>query len=297
MRHLDEIVNLLRSRFGTSLSTIPLVHGEESRAYRFSHRDREYVIRFNRSRGGFDKDAFVNFSFSSAAVPIPEIIEIGPFQKNGFFCISDCAAGVTLQDLSCEQLSASLIPTARVLQAIKESDISGTAGFGPFNATGVAPFASWRQYLRSIADPQLYDWNLVAKICPSVTMEPILETVIHLSDFCPETRHLVHGDFGSNNVLIEGDRITGVIDWSEALFGDPLYDIANIFFWRTWLMCMEDLATFYERTLLLDSHMRERLLCYQLQIGLRETYGRALTGDPNGTLWAASRTQGIRQSF
>jgi aminoglycoside phosphotransferase (APT) family kinase protein len=39
----------------------------------------------------------------------------------------------------------------------------------------------------------------------------------------------VHGDFGSNNVLADGEHITGVVDWSEAMIGDPLYDVANIF--------------------------------------------------------------------
>ncbi len=39
----------------------------------------------------------------------------------------------------------------------------------------------------------------------------------------------MHGDFGSNNVLADGTVTTGVIDWGEAMFGDPRYDIANIF--------------------------------------------------------------------
>jgi len=35
---------------------------------------------------------------------------------------------------------------------------------------------------------------------------------------------LVHYDFWENNVMIEGERITGLIDWERALWGDPLME-------------------------------------------------------------------------
>jgi aminoglycoside phosphotransferase (APT) family kinase protein len=37
---------------------------------------------------------------------------------------------------------------------------------------------------------------------------------------------VVHGDLLARNVLVEGDRISGVLDWGSACFGDPLYDAA-----------------------------------------------------------------------
>ncbi len=36
---------------------------------------------------------------------------------------------------------------------------------------------------------------------------------------------LIHGDFTLDNVLAQGDRITGVIDWGGATRGDPAWDI------------------------------------------------------------------------
>jgi hypothetical protein len=41
---------------------------------------------------------------------------------------------------------------------------------------------------------------------------------------------LLHGDLGSHNVLTDGDRLLGLIDWEDAVAGDPVYDIA---FWAT----------------------------------------------------------------
>ena len=37
---------------------------------------------------------------------------------------------------------------------------------------------------------------------------------------------LRHGDYQTNNVLFEGGRITGVVDWELAGLGDPLLDVA-----------------------------------------------------------------------
>lgn len=38
----------------------------------------------------------------------------------------------------------------------------------------------------------------------------------------------VHGDLQVDHVFVAGDEITGIIDWSEAGQGDPLYDLAAL---------------------------------------------------------------------
>jgi len=42
----------------------------------------------------------------------------------------------------------------------------------------------------------------------------------------PIPNTLIHGDFTIDNVMIDGDKIVGVIDWGGAAFGDPRYDLA-----------------------------------------------------------------------
>ncbi|WP_204070323.1 phosphotransferase family protein [Sphaerisporangium krabiense] len=42
----------------------------------------------------------------------------------------------------------------------------------------------------------------------------------------PWTPVFTHGDLQITHVFIDGDKITGVIDWSEASQGDALYDLA-----------------------------------------------------------------------
>ncbi|MEV6347109.1 aminoglycoside phosphotransferase family protein [Actinoplanes sp. NPDC051851] len=44
--------------------------------------------------------------------------------------------------------------------------------------------------------------------------------------FRPWTPVFMHGDLQITHVFTDGDEVTGVIDWSEAAPGDPLFDLA-----------------------------------------------------------------------
>ncbi len=41
--------------------------------------------------------------------------------------------------------------------------------------------------------------------------------------------HLLHGDFNPRHVYARGGHITGIIDWSDAVCGDPVYDLGRVF--------------------------------------------------------------------
>ncbi|RKE17504.1 phosphotransferase family protein [Streptomyces sp. TLI_171] len=43
----------------------------------------------------------------------------------------------------------------------------------------------------------------------------------------PWTPAFTHGDLQIAHLFVEGDQVTGIIDWSEAGSGDPLYDLAT----------------------------------------------------------------------
>jgi aminoglycoside phosphotransferase (APT) family kinase protein len=42
----------------------------------------------------------------------------------------------------------------------------------------------------------------------------------------PRTPVFTHGDLQADHVFVDGDQITGIIDWSEASRGDALFDLA-----------------------------------------------------------------------
>ncbi len=44
----------------------------------------------------------------------------------------------------------------------------------------------------------------------------------------PWTPVFTHGDLQAAHVFVDGDEVTGVVDWSEASRGDALYDLASL---------------------------------------------------------------------
>ena len=118
---------------------------------------------------------------------------------------------------------------------------------------------SWREFLSSIAEPAFYDWKSMAGVVDLDQVNRALECLLaDVATLSGTPRPHRTGDFGSNNVLTDGSRITGVLDWSEAMIGDGMYDVANILFWRTWLACMEQQAQYFECPRGMGQHRRRR---------------------------------------
>lgn len=266
--------------------------GEESQAFGIRLADEDLILRINHLAEDFQKEAFCYRHFTSASLPIPQILSIGEVDGHAY-CVSRRAAGKTLQDLSPAELPSVVAQVDEVMRAIAEAPLHGTEGFGRFDADGIGGHESWRGFLAAIADPKRYDWKGCEPAVDRRWVDRHLHQLGVLISRCPETRSLVHGDFGSNNVLTDYLAITGVIDWSEALFGDPLYDIANIFFWRPWLACMEAQARFFEEHRQDKVSDTQALRCYQLRIGLQQVFECAVTGETTDLQWAMARCDAI----
>ncbi len=94
---------------------------------------------------------------------------------------------------------------------------------------------------------------------------------------------LVHGDLTLHNVFWDGDKISGLTDWEDALSGDPVYDLANLatFFalknqyrWELFLHSYRQLAK-------LPSDFELRFWWYFLRISLAKTVHRNRFGYPD----------------
>jgi aminoglycoside phosphotransferase (APT) family kinase protein len=53
--------------------------------------------------------------------------------------------------------------------------------------------------------------------------------------FRPWTAAFTHGDLQIAHVFVDGDEVTGTIDWSEAGQGDALYDLATFVSLSKWI--------------------------------------------------------------
>lgn len=284
---IEQLTAAVVNHYGKIDHMEPVQDGMESFAFRLVISGKKYVLRVNHQAEGFEKDDFVQRHIAGRGLPVPEIEAIGLLENGIAWCLSALAPGVTLQDLPAAYLPVVTAPLAAVMQAMANSPMEKVTGFGPFNSRGEGQYDSWKAYLESICGEERYDWHTAGKRVPLKRIRLLQEHLLRAIEGIPEVRQLVHGDFGSNNVLTDGHVITGVIDWSEAMAGDSLYDTANIFFWRTWLNCMEQQARYFEA----QGIDKTRLDAYQLRIGLEEIYQTAVAGDMDDMDWALVRSE------
>jgi hygromycin-B 4-O-kinase len=266
-----------------------LVEGMESQAFRFRVDDRTYVLRINPSVRGFQKDLWAS-STLRGRVPVPRVLSLGSIDREHAYCIAEWVPGVTLEDLPVADAHGLVEEVASVWRLIAESDVSGIDGFGDFNPDGEAPARSWREVLEKTSEEAHHE---LAQPPVAAEAAGVLVAYTRLIDCCPEERGLIHGDFGSNNVLTKHERVTAVLDWDLAMVGDPLYDIANTYFWATYLPCMRVQASHFQRTLSQIDGYGERISCYALRIGLEEILENVRDGDAKMATWALERSREV----
>lgn len=258
-----------------------LLEGLESQAFRFRLGGDALVLRVNPSLRGFEKDRWADANVGRRA-PVPRVVALGRVHQGLAYCVSEWLPGTTLEHLPDAEVVPVVDAVRRVWSAIGETDASAIGGYGDFGADARAPAATWREVLHAT----LRHGDDLAAVPQAA---PLLETYGELIDRCPEEHGLIHGDFGSNNMLVHDGHVTGVVDWENAMAGDPLYDVANTYFWARHLSCMQLQAEHFERTLRDLPAYRERIDCYALRIGLEEVHEGLLAGNMPLAEWALGR--------
>ena len=287
------IEDFLSKKYQKEIKLQDVVSGMDSLVYSYNSGETEYIIRINSKIEGFKKDEYAYNNFRNEIIKIPKVIEYGSFFHD-YYCISKKIKGVTFQDTDENKIEKLLPDIFKIMEEINKFDIKNTTGYGVIDInTNNAFFKSWKDYLLDIFSNE-YNWNLIYQknyLDKSLLEEAIL-TFKSLLPSCKETRKLLHGDFGSNNVLVNNLKITGIIDWDLASYGDPLYEIANAYFWSTWLLCMQKTVEYYQK------HYNEQdnldlINCYQLHIGLKELYENTLNDNIKMCNWLQNRLKEI----
>lgn len=291
------IGELIRGQFGaTAEGVTPLDGGAFSRAFACTAAGRAYVVRLNALEQApeiFAKDAYAWRHFASAAVPIPRLIATG--QRAGVhYAISERVAGRRLEELSSAARRALLPATLDLLAAIGRVDVRASRGYGPWDGAGTGAFASWRAFLAEIienrAEGFYRDWHALFResFLEREVCERIYRHMLRLADACPEERALLHCDLHHDNLLTDGHRITGVIDWANACYGDPLYDVAWLGWWFD-KYGYRDGATLLRARHAAAPRFAERIACYECHFGLDDLRFYAKLGQREQYVWTRDR--------
>jgi aminoglycoside phosphotransferase len=153
-------------------------------------------------------------------------------------------------DLEVEAMAMAPIPTPEVLwrkpPVLALAALPGTAlgRLGEPSSASPAAWAAAGAAARMLHDAPLPPWSgltldaLASRLeaeCDLLTRNGILPTDLVTRNrrvaeaaLRPWARVFTHGDLQVDHVFIDDDKITGVVDWSEAGQGDPLYDLATL---------------------------------------------------------------------
>jgi hypothetical protein len=117
----------------------------------------------------------------------------------------------------------------------------------------------------------------------------IYEAMLGLCAEGSTERVLLHGDLGFTNLLADERGITAVLDWANAMYGDPLYDLAWLSYWPS---PVDWLGLWRARPgAAWDATVERRVLCAWCYITLIAMRFFALVGQPHGP-WARDHMLG-----
>jgi hygromycin-B 4-O-kinase len=268
----------LTERFGRDITDVErLGHGEWSTAYGYHDDGRDYVLRFGSYVDDFQRDRIAG-RFASVNLPIPKVIEIG--QVPGWhYAISERASGEFIDSLDETRMRELLPSLFAAFDAMREADLSGTAGYGGWDENEHAPFASWKDALLdvNIDHPgRVGGWRklLDESAVGGARFDEAYAALIELAEYAPADRHLIHSDLLNFNALVSGNRMSALFDWGCSLYGDFLYDIAWFNFWKPWFPAwagidfVAEAKRHYDAIGLDVPDFDERMRACEIQIGL-----------------------------
>jgi hygromycin-B 4-O-kinase len=283
---MTEILNqteaqaFINDHFGDRASEMTrLSGGDWSQAYALTVDGQQVVARFGVHGEDYKKDQIMA-KWSSEELPIPRVIELGQTER-GFFAVSERIQGDFLDKLDNQRMKTVFPSLFRVMDAIRDIDISNTEGYGNWGPDGRGPQSSWQEALLQKfegdqPDSRTYGWRAALENSPEGArdFDTGLKVLERLAERMPDERHVIHNDLLYHNVLVEGDNISAVLDWGNSMYGDYLYDAAWLLYCQPRYTAWPDvdlageLQRHWEAGGSVPDNLEARLLCYQIHVGL-----------------------------
>jgi hygromycin-B 4-O-kinase len=295
----------LRAYFDPDSDAVePAGAGAWSQCFAFRRGEQDLVVRFGKYVDDFHNDQRAQ-GYAAPGLPVPAVLALGP-AFDGYYCISTHAFGVPLESVNASQWCALVPAVAAALEALRLADITAATGFGGWGQNGNAPYDSWPGFLLRVGDDtpdrRTHGWRM--KLATSPEGEAAFAWGFDLlqraaSDAVP--RNLVHCDLINRNVLVEGDRITGVFDWGCSTYGDHLYELAWFEFWSPWAPQLDisllraELEQRWRAVSYWPDGMASRLRACYLHIGLDHLAYNAHLGDWPTLLATAERMRALAE--
>ncbi len=194
-----------------------------------------FVFRIRGSEKDLLADEYAYDHFSNL-LPVPLFAQMGRFDDASYYCITEFIQGSRLNTLSNVEFQLYLPVVKRTVAKTFQMDISNTYGYGDIDPrTGNGQDATWGASLeRELTKLDIDSLKQSAKNIglPDDTVDRCVDQFRTNVPYVSETRRLLHGDPGGDNVLVYDGEVVALLDWEQMAYGDWVRDFSRFSFWE-----------------------------------------------------------------
>ncbi len=274
------VLETVRDITGASLlEKSRIVKGEINEVYKGKISDgREIIIRIGRSEFvKFQRERWALAQCARVGVPVPVVYGIQSTKHEGKefnFSVESLLPGVPLNEMpgifepaNAERLRNILRSTGDVLAKVHSVPTFGYGeldGEGRAEADSIAASFEGSPYL---SQERMRDLAEKSKLDPAVMDKAVSHLRDSLGTYIFDHPKLVHGDFAPKHLLIENDRVSGIIDFENAEGGDPARDFAYWQFFEPEYPIEVLMEGYWDKSLF-DSKFADRVKFWRLYVGI-----------------------------
>lgn len=203
-------------------------HGTSGRSYKIVHGGSVFYIKLN-SAIRIDALAGVHRTLANHELPAPKVVFKTPRHASGqsFIMLSEVKGKILPKAAEAGLDNSQLLKQAAgILERVHRIPLRG---YGPLlvrNGELRGKHASWAEYL-AIKAPDTAD--LAQRALVDAQSRQLFEQASHrLFTSSARPGRLLHTDYHKENILADNAGEIGIVDWDNAISGDPLYDLSNV---------------------------------------------------------------------
>lgn len=188
---------------------------------------------------------------AEAVGPIARVESVQGFVGNQTFRVRTAAGetfylksgnAVEAEARACELARSVGVPAPRIVAVDPTYLICAEVAGSPVDADATTVIAAAGRHLRrlheitgsgsegdwaAILTQPIDDLDKLADVAPPDLVRRLRATIPPFVDSVKVKPVLLHGDLHPRHLYAVGNELTGIIDWGDAMYGDPLFDVAR----------------------------------------------------------------------
>lgn len=229
---MDQLINEIQKRLNIKIvnSSIPPQGMGSSVMFLRDEKGNEYAVKQSDENNN-DANVLKILRQSNVDIAVPNLINSFTFEGQSIVILEKISAPL-LESIEVSKMSPyipSMIENLKKLHEIK-SDVAGYLNSDK-------KYTYWKDFLLSNFnnDNSNLNWQEISKregLDSKLILESIekIINVVANTKFIDSDYSLLHSDFNQRNLFVNPNtnELAAIIDWGEAMYGDPIYDFARI---------------------------------------------------------------------